>query len=130
VLAVTLSCPGQLHWEVNLIGSNEVNAFCMPDSKIAVFTGLLDGLHLTDDEAAIVVGHEMAHALREHVLAARAGFNPDSAIGLWEKMDRVAGAGSGPAFRSTHPSGPDRIQRLQENIPRVCSLCQEALAGR
>ncbi len=176
----------QWHWEVNLIGSKQVNAFCMPGGKIAVFTALLDGLHLSDDETAMVVGHEMAHALREHArsrivksegtatllslgaqllglgqlgslaadigtqlltlrysrddeteadlvgleLAARAGFNPDSAIGLWEKMDRAAGAGGGPAFLSTHPSGPNRIERLQENIPRVRDLYQQALAGR
>jgi Zn-dependent protease with chaperone function len=59
----------QWHWEANLIGSKQVNAFCMPGGKIAVFTGLLNGLHLTDDETAMVVGHEMAHALREHARA-------------------------------------------------------------
>lgn len=176
----------QWRWEVNLIGSQQINAFCMPGGKIAVFTGLIEKLQATDDELAMVVGHEMAHALREHAreriaksqgtgallslgaqlfglgqlgdvaanigtqlltlkfsrddeieadlvgleLGARAGFNPQAALSLWQKMERAANSSGGPAFLSTHPTGPDRLRRLQENIPRVEGLYRQASARR
>ncbi len=171
-------------WEVNLIGSKEINAFCMPGGKIAFYTGILDQLQLTDDEAAMIMGHEMAHALREHSreqlaksqatnlglslgaqllglgdlgnmaakmgaqlltlqfsrsdesdadlvgleLAARAGYNPQAAVSLWQKMGRATGGGGGQglAFLSTHPSGPERIRELERNVPKVEGLYRQA----
>ena len=127
-------------WEVNVITSGDVNAWCMPGGKMAVYTGLIDKLKITDDELAAVMGHEIAHALREHgrermsqayadavglELAARAGYDPRAAVTLWQKMGQVGG-GAPPQFLSTHPSPQNRASDLTNYATRVMPLYEAA----
>ncbi len=87
-------------WEVNVLDSAQINAFCMPGGKIAVFTGILNKLQLTDDEAALVMGHEIGHALYEH---ARARAGKQMALGagravaglIFGQLGDLVGAGAG-----------------------------------
>lgn len=82
----------QWPWFVNVIQSDEVNAFCGPGGKIVAYSGLIDRLKLTDDELAIVLAHEVAHALREHgreQASSRAVFELAGGVGA-----NVLGAGS------------------------------------
>ena len=52
-------------WEFNLVKDDQINAFCMPGGKIVVYEGLLK-ICTSDDELAVVVGHEVAHAVAKH----------------------------------------------------------------
>ena len=167
-------------WEYNLVDSKEVNAWCMPGGKIVVYTGLLP---ITQNEAAlaVVLGHEITHALAHHGnermsqgmlqqlggvalsvalanktqetqnlfmnaygigsnlgvmlpfsrkqeyeadhfglnFAAMAGYNPQEAIPLWERMEKAGGGNKPPEFLSTHPSEGNRIEQLKKLMPEA-----------
>ncbi|WP_148713811.1 M48 family metallopeptidase [Chitinolyticbacter meiyuanensis] len=177
----------QWKWEVNVEQSDQLNAYCMAGGKIMFYSGIITKLKLTDDEIAQIMGHEIAHALREHArermsseynkqlaftglslgisiltgknyddylklanqvtdvayslpnsreheseadtigleLAARAGYNPQASVTLWQKM-AAAGGGAPPEFLSTHPSSQTRIRDLQAKIPAVQPLYDAA----
>ena len=173
-------------WEVNVLESDQLNAWCMAGGKIAFYSGLIEQLELTDAEIAAIMGHEIAHALREHSrervsrsmatgmgvaivsaalgigqlgndlmgslakvtfelpnsrlheteadrigveLAARAGYDPYAAVGLWKKM-AAASKGSPPQFLSTHPSHDSRQKDLADYAERVMPLYRQARAGK
>jgi len=53
------------NWEFNLVESDQVNAWCMPGGKVVVYTGILP-LTMDENGLAVVMGHEIAHAIAEH----------------------------------------------------------------
>ncbi|MBP6115810.1 MAG: M48 family metallopeptidase [Neisseriaceae bacterium] len=173
----------QFNWQIEVIKSNEVNAFAMPGGKMVVYTGIVSQLKLSDDELAAIIGHEMAHVLREHSreqvsqdlaksqglslvgkfaglsssqtdlaaqvgnlaitlpfsrtmeteadrigleMMARAGYNPEAAVTLWQKM---ASLGASGGMFSTHPASEARQKELQKFIPTLMPL-YEANKGK
>ncbi|VEB22869.1 M48 family metallopeptidase [Avibacterium volantium] len=172
------------NWQITVIKSDELNAWAMPGGKMAFYTGLVNKLQLSDDEIATVMGHEMAHALKEHgkkkvnmgaftnvvaqvahvalstqigsegsgliigitkdwaldkpysrsaeteadevglLLMAKAGYNPEAAPRLWEKMQKASSSSQGvlAALSSTHPSDKDRQQNLLRLMPEAVAI--------
>ncbi|PIT21158.1 deoxyribonuclease HsdR [Snodgrassella alvi] len=175
-------------WQLNVIRSDEPNAFAMPGGKMVVYTGIVKHLNLSDDEIAAIVGHEMTHALQEHSkkaagqqiltstaleigstalqsktgvsadraglykdilnqygltlpfsrhqenqadagglqLMAQAGYDPNGAITVWEKMNKVFGKNSSTSLLSTHPSNDARITALKKMLPEVLPVYEQA----
>ncbi|MBX3661150.1 MAG: M48 family metallopeptidase [Burkholderiales bacterium] len=108
-------------WEVNVINSKELNAFCMPGGKIMFYSGLIERLNLSDDEIAVIMGHEIAHALREHsreqvsqAVAADAAIGIGAALlGLGDGAANLTGAAYqalvATRFSRNHETEADRI---------------------
>lgn len=173
------------NWQMTVIKSDELNAWAMPGGKMAVYTGMVDKLKLSDDEIAAVVGHEMTHALLEHSkravgqqvltglaaniggavlqsttgisseaaslstellgqygvnmpfsrsqeseadaggvrLMAQAGYNPQAAITVWEKMNNVRDNNNTlNAITSSHPTNNTRINAIRKMLPEVMPI--------
>ena len=119
---------GQWQWEVNLIGSKQINAFCMPGGKIAFYTGILDTLKLTDDEAAMVMGHEIAHALREHARE-RMAKNQMTQLGATLLGELVGGGRYTGAFQLGGNLLSMKFSRDDESEADVAGLDLAARAG-
>ncbi|HWK53292.1 MAG TPA: M48 family metallopeptidase [Hyphomicrobiales bacterium] len=109
------------NWEVNVLRSDQLNAFCMPGGKIMFYSGLIQQLNLSDAEIAVVMGHEIAHALREHsreqmsqALAAQTAIGLGAALfGLGQGSANLANTGYqaliATRFSRTDESEADRI---------------------
>jgi len=108
------------NWQVNVIDSKELNAFCMPGGRIMFYSGLIKQLNLTDDEIAIVMGHEIGHALREH-----------SREQISQQMAAQTGLGIGSALLGLGSAGADLAnQGYQSLVATKFSRTDETEADR
>ncbi len=138
----------RFEWEFNVLRSRQINAFCLPAGKVAVFTGLLRVV-ANDDQLATVLAHEIAHALAHHAnervtrqgnwlfnkaydrqqeseadhiglfLMTFAGYDPDETVAFWQRMRQAQRGGELPEILSDHPSDRRRIQQLQAWVPQA-----------
>ncbi|MBF7692724.1 M48 family metallopeptidase, partial [Acinetobacter pollinis] len=60
------------------------------------------------------------------ILMAKAGYNPQAAITLWQKMNKLEGQG-GVSFLSTHPSNVQRIEAMQKNLPAAMAIYNQRI---
>jgi predicted Zn-dependent protease len=112
-------------WEVNVLTSPEVNAWCMPGGKIAVYTGIIEKLSITDDELAAVMGHEISHALREH---GRERASQQAATGVGASLVGVVAEIFLPGSGQLATAGTGAAGQLAYNLPY--SRLQETEADR
>jgi predicted Zn-dependent protease len=112
-------------WEVNVLTSSEVNAWCMPGGKIAVYTGIIEKLSITDDELAAVMGHEISHALREH---GRERASQQAATGVGASLVGVVAEIFLPGSGQLATAGTGAAGQLAYNLPY--SRLQETEADR
>ena len=112
-------------WEVNVLTSQEVNAWCMPGGKIAVYTGIIEKLRITDDELAAVMGHEISHALREH---GRERASQQAATGVGAGLAGVVAEIFLPGSGQLATAGAGAAGQLAYNLPY--SRLQETEADR
>jgi predicted Zn-dependent protease len=98
-------------WEFNVLDSNQVNAFCLPGGKVAVFTGLLQVAE-KDDWLATVMAHEIAHALAHHA---------SERLAQQQKLERAAEAAAGVLGRMD-PQEREELIGLLAAGARVGSL--------